>query len=243
MSPAEPPGDWKQNLCEMGLGVYTRAGTMASMIYNRTRVAVSVIALAALASQAPRPDWVPVGPPGGDVRSLAADPRDPRGSTSAPRTASSTDPTTPGAHWQRLAPGFPQRGLSLDDIVVDPRGVVFVGYWEVARQGRRRGPERGRRQDLHPPARHRAARRCARLAIAPSNPTCSSRAPSPACSAPTTAGRPGTRITPAGHADLRNVDSRRLRSRGPERDLRRHLAPRPGRPPTAGALGARSTPG
>src|SRR6185295_20395876 len=40
-----------------------------------------------------------------------------------------------GLHWHRLAPGFPLRRCSLDQIAVDARGVVFVGYWEVQGSG------------------------------------------------------------------------------------------------------------
>src|SRR5438552_433491 len=94
-------------------------------------------ALAALAwpALAAAQTWIPVGPPGGDVRALAADPRDPRRiylGTSDGLLYRSEDS---GTHWRRLSPGFPLRGQSLDQIAVDPRGVVLVGYWEVRASG------------------------------------------------------------------------------------------------------------
>ncbi|HEU0108883.1 MAG TPA: hypothetical protein VFT38_22055, partial [Vicinamibacteria bacterium] len=76
-----------------------------------------------------------MGPPGGDVRALAADPHDPRRiylGTSDGVLYRSEDS---GAHWRRLSPGFPRRGQSLDEITVDARGVVLVGYWEVGGSG------------------------------------------------------------------------------------------------------------
>src|SRR5262249_50913234 len=79
--------------------------------------------------------WVPVGPPGGDVRGLAADPRDARRvylGTSDGVLYRSEDA---GLRWQRLSPGFPHRGMSLDQLVVDPKGVLYVGYWEVGGEG------------------------------------------------------------------------------------------------------------
>ena len=40
-----------------------------------------------------------------------------------------------GGRWRRVTPGFPFRGKSLDNILVDARGRVFVGYWDVAGDG------------------------------------------------------------------------------------------------------------
>ena len=80
-------------------------------------------------------DWVAVGPTGGDARALAADPRDPRivylgtGDGVLYRSEDS------GGRWRRVTPGFPLRGKSLDNILVDARGRVFVGYWDVAGDG------------------------------------------------------------------------------------------------------------
>src|SRR4026207_641196 len=79
--------------------------------------------------------WVAVGPPGGDVRALASDPRNPQRiylGTGAGVLYRSDDA---GLRWQRLSPGFPLRGRSLDEISVDRGGVVLVGYWEVQGSG------------------------------------------------------------------------------------------------------------
>jgi photosystem II stability/assembly factor-like uncharacterized protein len=79
--------------------------------------------------------WIPVGPPGGNVRSLVSDPRSPERiylGTAGGLLYRSDDG---GLHWHRPAPGFPLRDCSLDEIVVDPRGAVFVGYWEVQGSG------------------------------------------------------------------------------------------------------------
>lgn len=79
--------------------------------------------------------WVPVGPPGGDVRGLAADPRDPRVVYLGTADGTLYRSEDSGLRWRRLAPGFPLRGQSLDEIVVSPRGDVYVGYWDVAGSG------------------------------------------------------------------------------------------------------------
>jgi len=79
--------------------------------------------------------WIPVGPPGGTVRSLTSDPRNPERiylGTAGGLLYRSDDG---GLRWHRPSPGFPLRGCSLDEIVVDPHGGVFVGYWEVQGSG------------------------------------------------------------------------------------------------------------
>jgi photosystem II stability/assembly factor-like uncharacterized protein len=79
--------------------------------------------------------WVPMGPPGGDVRSLAADPRDPRRIYLGTADGVLYRSDDAGLRWRRLHPGFPRRGQSLDDLVVDRRGAVIVGFWEVSGSG------------------------------------------------------------------------------------------------------------
>src|SRR5438477_2859539 len=79
--------------------------------------------------------WLPVGPPGGNVRALASDPRDPQRIYLGTADGILYRSDDGGLHWNRLSPGFPLRGCSLDEISVDPRGIVLVGYWEVHGSG------------------------------------------------------------------------------------------------------------
>src|SRR5262245_32198062 len=79
--------------------------------------------------------WTALGPPGGDVRSLAADPRDPRGGHLGPADGGPHRSGHAGQRWSRLDPGFPARGMSLDDLVVGPDGSLLVAYWEVQGPG------------------------------------------------------------------------------------------------------------
>jgi photosystem II stability/assembly factor-like uncharacterized protein len=79
--------------------------------------------------------WVPAGPPGGDARSLAFDPKRPHiiyaGTSDGVLYRSDNGAET----WNRLSPGFPKRGFSLDEIVIDERGRLLIAYWEVAGPG------------------------------------------------------------------------------------------------------------
>ena len=105
---------------------------------HRPRARAACLAVAVLALSAPSllaQSWVPVGPPGGDVRELAADPRDPRRIYLGTADGILYRSDDGGLKWHRSSPGFPHRGASLDEIVVDARGALLVGYWEVAGSG------------------------------------------------------------------------------------------------------------
>src|SRR3984957_8844313 len=77
--------------------------------------------------------WVPVGPDGGDARSFAADPSNPRhlylGTTNSWLYESQDD----GASWQRLAKLAKTDDLLVDNIVVDASDpkTILVGVWVV----------------------------------------------------------------------------------------------------------------
>jgi len=62
-----------------------------------------------------RAGWSAIGPPGGDARSLAADPRN--GDVVYAGTADGAlyRSDDAGGRWRRLSPGFPLRGYSLEE--------------------------------------------------------------------------------------------------------------------------------
>ena len=69
------------------------------------------------------------------MRELAADPRDPRRIYLGTADGILYRSDDGGLKWHRMSPGFPHRGASLDEIVVDPRGSVLVGFWDVGGNG------------------------------------------------------------------------------------------------------------
>lgn len=79
--------------------------------------------------------FTPIGPQGGDVRSLAKDPGDARRLYAG--TVDGILYTSPnaGASWTRLDPGFPLRGASLDDILVTDKGELFASFWKIDGSG------------------------------------------------------------------------------------------------------------
>jgi photosystem II stability/assembly factor-like uncharacterized protein len=148
--------------------------------------------------------WVPIGPQGGDVRSLAADPRDPRvvylGTTDGVLYRSEDT----GATWSRLRPGFPQRGMSLDDLVVGPDGALLVGYWEVngAGGGVAQSMDGGRSFTVLPVGQGVRA-----LAQATGDPRVLVAGTLTGVLRSEDAGQSWRRISPEGNAEIRNVNS------------------------------------
>ncbi|HUG53735.1 MAG TPA: hypothetical protein VMR21_09040 [Vicinamibacteria bacterium] len=178
--------------------------------------AVASLSIAlALPGGADAQSWIPVGPPGGDVRALAADPRDPRRiylGTSDGLLYRSEDS---GAHWRRLNPGFPRRGQSLDDIVVDPGGVVLVGFWEVGGSGGgvARSTDGGNNFTILEGMDGQSVRA---LAVAPTSPRILAAGTLAGVFRSRDGGRSWTRITPEDHPDLRNVGSLAFDLRDPD---------------------------
>ena len=79
--------------------------------------------------------WTPVGPPGGDVRALSVNPRDPDQIFLGTGLGVLYRSDDGGEHWQRMPPAAALLGASLDEIVVDSQGILWIGYWQVAGRG------------------------------------------------------------------------------------------------------------
>src|SRR5690349_8887972 len=105
---------------------------MASPSLLRTVAALCALAAAPVLAAAA---WIPVGPPGGDARSLLVDPRHPETVFLGTADGILYRSAKAGESWARVSPGFPLRGVSLDEMSMDSRGRLWVAYWEVAGAG------------------------------------------------------------------------------------------------------------
>ena len=172
--------------------------------FRRLSLALPVLGLAVVPLSAET--WMPVGPTGGDARALAADPRDPRTIFLGTANGNLYRSDDAGRRWRRQEPGFPLRGMSLDDIVVDPRGALFVGYWSVAGSGGgvARSEDGGRTFRVLPDIAGQAVRA---LALAPSDPDTLVAGTTSGIFRSRDGGRSWTRISPMGDAEIKNLDS------------------------------------
>lgn len=167
----------------------------------------TIVAALAAAVSARAESWVPVGPPGGDVRSLAADPRDPNRIYLGTADGVLYRSEDGGRRWARMEPGFPMRGQSLDDIVVDPQGGLYVGYWTIATNdggGVARSTDGGKTFTLLDGIKGQTVRA---LAQAPSAPNVLVAGTLTGVFRTGDGGRSWKRISPEGHVDLKNVGS------------------------------------
>jgi photosystem II stability/assembly factor-like uncharacterized protein len=150
--------------------------------------------------------WVPVGPPGGDVRSLAVDPRDPQRIYLGTAEGVLYRSEVSGLEWHRLSPGFPLRSQSLDELVVSPSGTLLVGYWDVRGKGGGVAISNDRGQSFKI-ATGLEGESVRALALAPSDPRKAVAGTLTGVFASKDGGLTWRRITPEGHPDLRQVES------------------------------------
>ena len=159
--------------------------------------------------------WEVTGPWGGDVRALVASPSDSDLlylGTADGQIFQSTD----GARlWRRLKPGIDKRGLSVDNIVIDPRDpkTLYAGAWAVARDeegGVFKSTDGGEHWMLLEGTKKLSVRS---LAIAPSDSNfliAGSANEDPKLNGvfrSTDAGKTWERISPIGDKEIRNIES------------------------------------
>ncbi len=172
---------------------------------------------AAAAGDASSPRWTTLGPDGGDVRSLAFDPRNPDRvflGTSAGQLYLSKDGGQSWSHFAHLGEGD---DYVLDDIAVDPESpeTIYVGAWSVLRNFGDvfRSRDGGRTWQALPDMHGKSVRS---FAIAPSRPRVLIAGALDGVYRSEDGGDHWSRISPAGQAEIKNVESVAIDPRAPD---------------------------
>ncbi len=161
--------------------------------------------------------WRPMGPPGGDVRTLGADPNDSHRiflGTSDGHIFGSRDT---GEHWQLLGRAGSRLDAVVTGILVDPRdaGTLYAATWTqdpAAGGGVFRSDDSGHSWR----AAGLAGQAVRALAQAPSNPDVLVAGTLDGVYRSLDAGKTWGRISPEGHEEIRNLDSVAIDPRNPE---------------------------
>jgi len=161
-------------------------------------------------------DWVPLGPEGGDVRTLAYDPANPDRiflGTSAGQLYLSING---GGSWQRLARLGTGDRYVLDHIVFDPArpGTLYVSAWDIEREGGDlfRSRDHGKTWEVLPAMRGKSIRA---LAMAKTDSRVLVVGALDGVFRTADGGSTWQRISPAHHAEIRNIESVALDPRDP----------------------------
>ncbi len=181
------------------------------------RKVVLAVSLLLAATAAGAQVWKPIGPPGGDVRALAADPsRPPRIflGTADGHIFGSEDS---GAHWTLLGRASSRLDAVITAIVVDPRNgnVLFASSWArdtAAGGGVFRSDDGGRTWS----GAGLAGQAVRALAMAPSDPDVLVAGTLDGVYRSLDASRSWERISPEHHEELRNLDSLAIDPRDPQ---------------------------
>ncbi len=173
---------------------------------------LAVLAALPLSAQ----DWRPVGPPGGDVRSLAADPNDPRLVYLGVSDGHIFGSRDGGEHWQLLGRVGQRLDSVVTAIVADPRhsGTLYAATWTLGPNGG--GVFRSDDGGLNWRAVGLAGQSVRALAQAPSNPNILVAGTLQGVFRSGDAGKSWELISPANHEDLRNFDSVAIDPSNPE---------------------------
>jgi len=184
------------------------------MAVNFSWAMVGLMLLLAPAGQAA---WVPVGPFGGDARSLAVDPSNPTRMFVGTGTGQVYFSSDGGRVWSRIATLNAPANWVVDNLVIDPTHpqVIYAGMWSLADGGGGvfKSSDGGRTWAALEGIRGQSVRA---LALSPSRPETLVAGTLEGVFRSQDSGEHWQRISPLGHAEIRDVESVAIDPRQPE---------------------------
>ncbi|MBI2683317.1 MAG: transcriptional regulator [Acidobacteriales bacterium] len=161
--------------------------------------------------------WVPVGPHGGDVRTLTLDPHAADRILLSTSTGLLYESLDGGRRWQRMARLGEGNDYVIDGVIFHPTrpGVIYAAAWSIEREGGDvfRSADNGRTwramKDMH-------GKSIRALAMAPSDPEVLVAGALDGVFRTMDGGEHWSQISPLGHEDIRNIESLAIDPRSPE---------------------------
>src|SRR5579885_3084481 len=82
-------------------------------------------------------NWVPIGPFGGDVRSMVADPENPARMYLGTRTGQIFSTDDAGQSWNRVLGFHAPADWAVDSLVIDPNNsaILYAAMWSISNKG------------------------------------------------------------------------------------------------------------
>jgi len=162
-------------------------------------------------------EWTPIGPDGGDARSLSYDPENPNHILLGTSSGDLFSTTDSGISWSRLAHLGSGHDLVLDHIVFNATlKAIYVAAWSIDDNGRGdlfRSRDGGRTWQMLPGMHNKSIRS---FAVASSNPWTLVAGALDGVFRSNDGGETWQRISPAGHAEIHNIESLAIDPRSPD---------------------------
>ncbi len=182
-------------------------------IQARAALTLCILLTASATSPSERASsWIPIGPGGGDVRSLAVDPRNANRVYLGTAGGTLYRSENAGLAWRRLTPGLPRRDQNLDELVVSPLGALLVGFWDAHGQGGGVATSTDGGETFTLGLQGESVRA---LRLAPTDPNLVVAGSLSGVFSSPDGGLTWRRITPLDHEELRNVESVAIDPRDP----------------------------